>query len=641
MIDKIKTCEDRTIKIEGPASSGKTQSLIQRCIHLLENGTSPSEILIETNTAFKAHNLKKRLVEAAGSNAKELAEQVRVCCMSEICIEILSSKEAREFNNRTARVLSDAEYTFFIEDIRTLGQPRRRMRGMLSFFYKKWADAKDKEDWLISEEEDLVYEHAIKILKMRGAMLPQEVSYLCDKFLENDDKQVWQGHFSYVFADDFHNLSKSEQNCICLLASKQLIVTGNTNEVIKLPNKYPNVAGFENFSKLRHNVHEFKLEDTFGSAKINSFCAAICAGSEIKANKSDEDEKDILVIKWLDPNEELNGLTKYLRHMADMEDSYRDSTCIIVPNKHWGNALKKILNQRGFQISDSGFANKIGGDPRDSNKCKALVAYTKLNMLADKNDMVAWRSWCGFDNYLSNSDAWDQLQNYAQSHKISLADSLEEITKSYDEELKEPFPRAYVLAQRWKSGHEFIEKNKARKGFALFSAIGANDLAEFDALNQTIDGDESAAELFAKTREHFDSTHFPDTPHTLHISTYENVAGLKYDNVFIFACVNGYMPKRDVFEPVSTDEKRNEIKINEQHKFYCACSAAKKNLIISYFKKSPLELAEQTKMKVNRVRAEHGERMALVGPSIFLTDTQSEQPSTLSGENLLAEYGID
>lgn len=713
MIDEIKTCEDRTIKIEGPASSGKTQALIERCVHLLQQGVLPSEIFIEASTAFKAHDLKNRLVErarVAGNGLEEKAAQVRVCHMLEICSEILSSSQAKDFSGRDARVLNDAEYLFFIEDMRTLGQPRRRMKGMLSFFFKQWAQAKEKKDWLVGTEEVLFYEYAVKVLKLRGAMLSQEVPYLCDLFLQQDEAKVWQGRYSYVFADDFQNLSKAQQNCVCLLASKQLIVTGNVGETIEQDNEYPCPKSFETFSDLRRNVRNFKLNATFGNAKINAFCAAICseevgtsaanadaekttdvtgaasdtgeatntdagaanadaagtgatdaatASANVSAAKANvatatdpanatatdnaaaTGEKDILVIKWNDPNEELNGLTKYLRLMADENESYKDSTCIIVPNKFWGNALKKVLDQRGFQYSDSGISNKLAADPRDSNKCKALVAYTKLNMLANANDMVAWRSWCGFDNHLANSDAWAQLQDYCAESKISLQAGLEELTNLFNKEKKEPFPRAYVLAQRMKNGYEFIKKNKLRKGFSLLGAIGANNLAEFDAVNQVIDGDEDATELFEIVRTHFEAAHFSDATHALHIGTYENFAGLKYDNVFIFACVNGYMPTRDAFEAVSTDKKRNSILKNERHKFYCACSAARKHLVISYFSKSPLEIAEKTKMKVNRIRAEHGQRMALVGPAEFLMQTQSQQPSTIGGENLLAEYDID
>ncbi|WP_438893886.1 hypothetical protein, partial [Bacillus cereus group sp. BC4] len=83
---------------------------------------------------------------------------------------------------------------------------------------------------------------------------------------------------------------------------------------------------------------------------------------------------------------------------------------------------------------------------RDSARARALVAYTKLNLLADPRDMTAWRSWCGFDNYLTNSDAWGGLQAFAEKRELTLYDALALADQLEDE----PFLRAHALVERWR-----------------------------------------------------------------------------------------------------------------------------------------------------------------------------------------------
>ena len=57
--------------------------------------------------------------------------------------------------------------------------------------------------------------------------------------------------------------------------------------------------------------------------------------------------------------------------------------------------------------------------------------------------------------------------------------------------------------------------------------------------------------------------------------------------------------------------------------------------------KAELELAERTKMQVVRVKSENGKRMAIVRPSCFLSEAGDAAPTTMGGQALLAEYGLN
>ena len=63
--------------------------------------------------------------------------------------------------------------------------------------------------------------------------------------------------------------------------------------------------------------------------------------------------------------------------------------------------------------------------------------------------------------------------------------------------------------------------------------------------------------------------------------------------------------------------------------------------MLSHFSKAELELAERTKMQVVRVKSENGKRMAIVRPSCFLSEAGDAAPTTMGGQALLAEYGLN
>ena len=117
--------------------------------------------------------------------------------------------------------------------------------------------------------------------------------------------------------------------------------------------------------------------------------------------------------------------------------------------------------------------------------------------------------------------------------------------------------------------------------------------------------------------------------------------GLTDDDVAAIAAVDGFMPRRDAFEVISTEEDRERI-MNEERRLFCnSVSKASKRLVVSYFSKAPLELAERAKMQVVRVKAEGNGRVASVRPTAFLAEAGNAAPVTTGGQALLAQHGLN
>lgn len=657
MLKTIAAFEGRIAKVAGPARSGKTEALVQRCVSLLANGQAPSSIMVGVSTAFAAQAFRQRLRRALGEGQARLADGVCICTALDACVRVLDAPEAREATGRTPRILNTAEYNFLLEDMKTTGDSIRYLRKTLHYFFRQMAAYLPREEWAIpGSTDDIVLSHMERVLTLRGGMLSQEAPAICADYLKSDAGAAARGQFAHVLVDDFQNLSRAEQTCLCMMANTQIIVAGNPNEQEEVSNSRAYPKGFVEFDTVRRGVETFTLQGAWGNPAIVAFADALCDHGDMDAAYKAGGAHEVPLpegsgtaglpcgiqsIKWSTPEDELNGLTKYLRALMDSQDDVREArTCIVVPNRHWAAMTEKLLRRRGFNVSSAAAQPGLGGDPRNSARCRPLVAYTKLNLLAHPDDMVAWRSWCGFDHALANSDAWMGLQDYADEQGMTLLEALEELG-SAGFGAKEPFLRANALAERWRAGQEFITKNAARRGFGLLKAIGAEGMVEFQVAAATMLGDETAEQLYEIERACTTDPVWTDDAHALHVALMGTLVGTEYDNIFMVGAVDGFVPQRNAFEVVSTEEDRERTMNSERRAFAATVARAKRLLVISHFSKAGLELAERAKMQVVRVKSENGQRMAIARPTCFLQEAGDAAPTTTGGQALLSEHGLN
>lgn len=646
-IAAIAAFEGRIAKVEGPARSGKTEALLRRAAAAVAAGCAPEDILIETTTAEGARVARRRLVDALAAagveDGEDVAGRITVACAQQVCLTVLETPEARAATGRAPRVLAPFEYNFFLEDMKTLGTPARRLRSELAHFKRQWCALAPEEDWAVGEEKDAL-DLAHRLLGATNAMLEDEVAYLCGLYLQSDAGTGARQQFALVLADGFQNLSAAQQTCLCLLARDQLIVAGNPDETVGAATSCPSPEGFATFDTLRRNVATFTLDTAFGNPNVTAFCDAVARagnGEALAADRREGTIRDIATVKWNAPEEEFNGLTRYLfaENTADPETVEAD-LCVVVPNKQWAVAFERMLAKRGFTVSSLGF-ERLAGDPRDMSRARALVAYTSLNLLADPKDLFAWRAWVGFGNYLTYSDGWHFLLEWCDEHGAGVLEALEAAAAARAAGDDEPFPRAERLSERYEAGREMIAAHAGRRGHNLLAALGADKLPDFAALADALAGDEDAATLYAMMRKtQFFPTHRANV-RAVRVSSYEQLCGCGYRALYVAGCVDGFMPARDAFEVVSTDADRARVRERDRRAFAAGAAKAEDTLLFSTFSRAPLELAERTKMQVARVRMEDGERIAQVRPTCFLEEAGAAAPITLGGQALLADLGID
>lgn len=123
MIETIASFDGASPRCKDLREAARPKALVRRCACLVRGGAAPETILVETSSAAAAQAFRRRLRRAIGPDLQHAADDVHVRTALETCVAVLDAPAARAATGRVPRLLNDAEYNFFLEDMKTLGQP--------------------------------------------------------------------------------------------------------------------------------------------------------------------------------------------------------------------------------------------------------------------------------------------------------------------------------------------------------------------------------------------------------------------------------------------------------------------------------------------------------------------------------------
>ncbi len=364
---------------------------------------------------------------------------------------------------------------------------------------------------------------------------------------------------------------------------------------------------------------------------------------------------DVRFVQWVDPNAEFMGVARFLKHAfagtpgahvaaggsaLAGESSHAESAsagvsavaplhprdvAVVVPNALWGRSIAKVLQVNGMPSDQLVNYHALKGDPRNAERCADLRAYTLLTLAADPDDAVAWRSWCGFGDYLTHSNHWCRLEDFAEAAGMGVVEALAQLA-DFDEP---PFAGADVLAARWRQAQELLAPVAGKRGFTLLSACklpGHDELPPaFEALLAPLSGTEDAAELLARARGRLERR-FADVD-AVRIALPSMLVGLEFDTVIIAGAVDGFYPGVGAFDIENDEDRQAEIAAADRRAWYAAMGTARRTLVVSTFQKDRAEVALRSGMQVHRIRDEHGQAMARLAPSRFALELGPEAPA--------------
>ena len=620
---------DRFVKVEGAAGTGKTQVIVQRLCMLADAGVDLQQVGVFAATRTAASELRARVSAASAQLA-----QVRICTPYEYAVQILQSDDAKAITGRTPRVLEDFEQRILTEDLKVIGIKPRRLREMLKFFYKSYSELADETDgFLLSTEERLLSDQLHAHLQARGAILPEELTNIATKYLRSGSASVSNWHLAYVLADDWQDYSLATQTMLELLAQTQLFICGNVNQEVKTTEAYPYPEGLQAFATVHEDAACVRLKTNVRSSQgIAAVGNALIENEGMDAaltSVCDAEQGGVIAVQWTLPNAEFVHVADYVVSRVKGSNSpvHPQQVYIAVPNALWGRAFAKVLADKGVKSATMLTYHALTGDPRDEEKCRSLRLFTVLNLVSNPADVAAWRNWCGFGDYLTHSNHWCRLEEFAAEQNMRMPEALEHIAQTALNGEAPAFLGAEILAQRYLEGRRVIEGAQGKKGFSLLNHLaGAPDAlpADFADLIEPVAGTETAQELFARARAHTE-LQFPNDD-AVRIGLPSMIVGQQFDTVIFTGFVDGFFPPISIFGVELEQERKDEIMLQHRRALYTATQAARNTLILSCFSRDDAASAESLGMVVHRIRDIDGKRMASLSPSVFIEEMGDAAP---------------
>ncbi|MBQ3385818.1 MAG: hypothetical protein IJG53_00675, partial [Eggerthellaceae bacterium] len=441
MDDRVKMSHvDQTTLIRGSFSTGKTQRLIDEVLALLDAGTPSRDIVVFCAAPAAADDFAYRLKAAAAGRAEAVqkaAAKVRVCVPRAYFLEAIAAPEVQAVTGRDARLLNSFEYDFFLEDLKTSTIPPKRLSEMMKFFNRELSELRNfEEGWLYTVEEQQLDDLMRDCLGFSRGIIPSELAGL----FVLAARTGLTAKVPHVFADDFRCLSRGSQIAVTMIAGKELTVTDNPDMPLAAFEDYPFSEGLDELEEENPDIRVVELGEThcskagFGALDRLLHEAALPAVTPDELNKVDWDldaarkakgikevrlpafagagEQSVSRLNFETPQKEYRGIAA--RVAKCLEEGCAPADIVLAaPHRTWLRNIGIALTDKGVKFSELASGKAFSGDIRDFAYCDAQQVYTALALLANPSDGVAWRSWMGFGDWLTNSNGMKQLRDRA------------------------------------------------------------------------------------------------------------------------------------------------------------------------------------------------------------------------------------
>ena len=339
MQDILKGLNDKqyeaVVNTEGPclviagAGSGKTKVLTHKIAYLIgEKGAKPWDILAITFTNKAANEMKERIANLVGDDAKD----IWMGTFHSICVRIL-----RRFIDRIG---FDSSFIIFdTSDQRTLVKNCMKDlaiddklfndRSVLSEISNAKNEMLEPEQYTARANSDFrkekiatVYELYQKRLKENNAIdFDDIINYTIKILMENPDVlEYYANKFKYVLVDEYQDTNKAQFTLVTLLASKNgnITVVGDNDQGI-YSFRGADISNILNFERDFPGTKIIKLEQNYR-----------CTGNILKAANSVIKNNEVKYKKELWTQNEEGNLPKV--YQADNE--YDEATYIVTEIEH-------------------------------------------------------------------------------------------------------------------------------------------------------------------------------------------------------------------------------------------------------------------------------------------------------------------
>ncbi len=616
----------------GPGT-GKTFALMRRLARLLEvERATPDRIFVCTFTRTAADDLS-RSVAALGISG---VDNVKAQTIHAFCFSMLSRQEVLESTGRVPRPLLKSEERILLEDLKHDGLGGiRECNKKLAAFSASWARLQHEEPgWPIDQSDRqfqttlnnwLIFHHAMLI----GELIPEALRYL-----RLNPQTPYRSMFDNVLVDEYQDLNRAEQQLVEVLANGSLVVIGDEDQSI-YSFKHAHPEGIVEFPNTHPTTERAALDECRRCPhKVVAMANSLISNNTSRSNRTlspfpGNPEGEVCLVQWSDMKKEAKGIAHFVKSRIDSGQVTPGNVLILAPRRAFGYLVRDELKNLSVEAHSFFSEELLDGDAKDLEDCKAQQALVLLTLLANPEDRVALRCWCGFGKNNLNSNPWSKLRNHCEGTGEPPWQVLEQLAAGSIQ-----ISNTKPLVERFSALKEELTRLQGLRGEELISTIfpGDQDWAKpFAELKSFMEEDEyEARELLEVIRRHIIQPELPTNVDFVRVMSLHKSKGLTADMVIVVGCLEGLIPSIDNNAPQAEQARSLE----EQYRlFYVALTRSKGVLVLSSISRLPKKLAHKMRLPVRKSRGQFVETIT----SRFLSQLGQECPPVSTGTEFLRE----
>ncbi len=587
--------------IEGPvivfagAGTGKTRTLTQRIVHMIESGIRANNILAITFTNKATNEMRERLEKSL----KEKVYGITISTFHSLCARILRRDIDSLGYDRHFNILDDEDQLKIIsEAISNLNVDKKKYTA--KYMRKVINNCKCfsmKADFLT---EQRIFDEYERLMKSYNSLDFEDLLLKTFELFEKfpDVLEKYRYYYRYVLVDEFQDTNLIQYKIVKLLTeeSRNLFVVGDDDQSIYSFRG----TNYENIKLFKKDFPELKM--VILNENYRSTQTILDGANKLIKNNQDRERKelfskinggitDVVVQQMYDDRDEVDYVITKIRELKKKGVDYSEMAII----------YRSSVVSRIFELAmvQNNIPYKIFGGISylRRREIKDLIAYLKL--IINHDDINSFRRIVNTPVRGIGEKTVEKIITKKKELKISLFDAI----KSMKDEFKTKFKvleefmniiEELSLIIEDKTFDEFFDILLEKTNF-LDSIKDDEDekerkenIEEFKSVLLSIEDNGELATRREKLIYAFDEAVLSDDKlqnqrqrnDGVTLSTVHSVKGLEFDTVFIVAFEDGIFPNLNGFEDVDIEEERRIT--------YVAVTRAKRHLFLLCAKKRML-----------------------------------------------------
>lgn len=386
--------------IKGPAmiiagaGSGKTRVLTYRIVQLMKNGVDPFNILSLTFTNKAAREMKNRIADIVGDEARNLwmgtfhsvfarilrSEAEKIGYPSSFTIYDMEDAKSLIKKIITEQELDDKVYKPSL----VLGRISSAKNNLFSWQdYTENIELQNEDKYSGKPKIGLLFELYSKRCFKAGAMDFDDLLYNTYILLKNfpDVLNKYQNKFKYVMVDEFQDTNFAQYVVLRKLSAQHenICVVGDDAQSI-YAFRGANIQNILNFEKDYPDLKTFKLEQNYRSTKnIVAAANSVIANNRAQLKKEvwtdNHDGEKIKVLRALSDNEEGNAVASQIFENKMNDRLMNKDYAILYRTNAQSRSMEEALRKRNIPYRVYG-----GISFYQRKEIKDLLAYFRLTI---------------------------------------------------------------------------------------------------------------------------------------------------------------------------------------------------------------------------------------------------------------------